>query len=439
METYIDFFNSSVIGGVSLLIGFFFFIKCLREQGKFYRNLLLAVSGCAVMQLLPTVSAVQYLVYAVFLLAVGFLAFHADWKSVFLYAALTVEIMELCFGIVNSLSGILYPKIASLHRNAAAVMSVLLGMLVLLMAGFFYYTVNRLFFNDETMEKQYLFVILIPILLLFFMDEYISAVLYGSTAVQNAGGSNIAVNHYQMLAIQLFGMASLFCILFAYKKLLQNVRLHTELSLLEQEEHTLNRYVEEARARYEKTKSFRHDIRNHITVVKDLLRGGKEDEALTYLGNLAEMTEELSFPCGTGNPAADILIGNKLGIAESRGIEAECSLLLPYPCEIRDIDLCIVLSNALDNAIRACRDAGDGVRKYIRVTGRVQGDFVLLEIENGFSGKGPVRKGTGLSNIGAIAEKYQGSMSIKTEDDTFLLSVLLVIPRHAESILRQNG
>lgn len=155
MATYIDFFNSSVIGGVSLLIGFFFFLKCLWEQGKFFRNLALAVPGCAVMVLSPTVSAVQYLVYAVYLLAVGFLVFHADWKSVFLYAALTVEIMELCFGIVNSLSGILYPKIASWHQNAAAVMSVLLGMMVLLMAGFSYHAVNRFFFDDDTMEKQY--------------------------------------------------------------------------------------------------------------------------------------------------------------------------------------------------------------------------------------------------------------------------------------------
>lgn len=439
MEIYIDFFNSSVIGCVSLLVGFFFFLKYLQEQGKFYRNLLLAVSGCAVMLLSPTVSAVQYLVYAVFLLAVGFFVFHADWKSVFLYAALTVVIMELSFGIGNSLSGILYPGMAALHQNAAAVMSVLLGVTVWGMAVFCYCMVYRYFVDDEAMEKQYLFVILIPILLLFFMDEYISLILYGKTVISDAGGSMIAVNHYQMLFIQLFGLASLFCILFAYKRLLKNFRLRTELSLLEQEEHFLNRYVEEARARYEKTKSFRHDIKNHITVLNDLLRSERQEEALAYLGSLAEMTEALSFPCSTGNPAADILLGNKLGIAEGMGIDAACSLVLPYPCEIRDIDFCIILSNALDNAIRACQDSGDQAEKYIRVSGRLQGDFILLEVENGFSGKRSFVKGTGLSNIAAVAEKYQGTMSIRTKGTSFTLSVLLVIPRHAESILRQNG
>ena len=63
----------------------------------------------------------------------------------------------------------------------------------------------------------------------------------------------------------------------------------------------------------------------------------------------------MSFPCSTNNPVVDILVGNKLGIAKSMGIDADCSLLLPYPCDIKDIDICIVLSNALDNAIHAVK------------------------------------------------------------------------------------
>ena len=121
------------------------------------------------------------------------------------------------------------------------------------------------------------------------------------------------------------------------------------------------------------------------------------------------------------------------------GIDVDCSLLLPYPCTVRDIDFGIILSNALDNAIHACRDVGGGAEKYIRVSGRIQGDFVLMEVENSFCGKGPAGRGTGLSNIKAVAEKYQGAMSIKTQGTSFSLSVLLVIPRHAEGIPRQIG
>ena len=220
----------------------------------------------------------------------------------------------------------------------------------------------------------------------------------------------------------------MFCILYAYKKLSQNFRLSAKLSLLEQEEHSLYQYVDEAKTHYEKTKSFRHDIKNHIAVIKKLLQSGKHGQALEYLVDLEDMSEELSFPCSVNNPVVDILVGNKLGIAKGMGIDVCCSLLLPYPCGLRDIDLCIILSNALDNAIHACKNMSEEADKYIHLTGRVQGDFLFMEIENSFQGKEPLKKGIGLSNVKAVAEKYHGAMRIKTQGTVFTLNVLLIIP-----------
>ncbi len=439
MENYINFFNSYVIGMIQMLTGFYFYRKFLQKRERISLYLLSAALGCVVMQAAPAKSIAQYLIYTLLLVIIGIFICRADWKSVILYAVLTVEIMQLSLGIVNSLSGIVQPKLSYAHRNVSAVLSILLGIAALVMAVVCYSVACRYFWYYETVEKQYLFMILVPILMIFIMDEYIGSIIYGNITVTNAGGIIVMANHYQMFVIQLFGMASLFCLMFAYKKLLQNFQLRTELSLLEQEERSFKQYVEEARARYEKTKSFRHDIKNHMTVVKDLLRNGDSEEALAYIGDLAEMTEELSFPCSTGSPVADILLGNKLGIAKSIGIAVDCSLILPYPCPVRDIDFGIILSNALDNAIRACRDINGGAETYIRVSGRIQGDFVLMEVENSFQEKGRAGEGTGLSNIRAVTEKYQGAMSIKTQGGSFILSVLLVIPRHTESIPRQIG
>ena len=161
-------------------------------------------------------------------------------------------------------------------------------------------------------------------------------------------------------------------------------------------------------------------------MVKELLQNGKSEQALNYIGDMEGMTEELSFPCSTNNPVVDILVGNKLGIARSTGIDVSCFLRLPYPCFVRDIDFCIILSNALDNAIHACKNMDSDAEKCIRVTGHVQGDFILLEIENSYQGKCPLKRGTGLSNVKAVAEKYHGAMNIKTQDTSFVLSVLLI-------------
>ena len=163
--------------------------------------------------------------------------------------------------------------------------------------------------------------ILIPTLLIFIVSEYISLNIYGDTITIEADGSLPGISPFPILFIQILGIASLFCIMFSYKKLMESFKLSRELSLLELEKHSLNQYVEEAKIRYEKTKSFRHDVKNHISIVKELVQNGNIDAALKYMSDMENLTADMSFPVSTNNPVLDILIGNKLGIAKNNQIE----------------------------------------------------------------------------------------------------------------------
>ncbi len=431
MADYLDFFNEYVMGSIQMLMGFFFLSKFLQKKIKFYEYFMFEIFFVIIIRIIPSGSIAEFLAYLLLLVISGIFVCHAQWKSVILYAVLIVEVMQQTYGIVNSLLSMLYPIVFPYHKEFVGVGFMLLGNIALLFAAVCYFIAYRYFSFYETVKKQYVFMIIIPIFMMFLIGQYIKTVIYGNAIVTDESKMAGYANHLHMFVIQLLGMASLFCIMFAYKKLLQNFCLSTELSLLEQEESFLNQYVEEAKARYEKTKSFRHDIKNHIIVIKELLQGGEGEQALNYMKDMESMAEELSFPYNTNNPVADILLGNKLGLAQGLGIDVSCSLSLPKPCGLRDIDLCIILSNGLDNAICACNKMEDSDKKYIRVTGRIQGDFILLEMENSFRGNGLFRKGTGLSNIKAAAEKYHGALHVKTEGTIFVLSVLLIIPQHS--------
>lgn len=437
MADTMDFFSIYVMGSIQMLLGFYFYVRLLHKNIKFYYYILFLICGVVVIHLAPAGMIAGFGAFVCLLTASGILLCQGEWKPAVLYAALVVEIIQLCYGIVNPLSSIFYPWMSGFDQNTIGIIFMLSGNVVsLLLAGFCCHMACCYFSYYEEIQKRYVFLVLIPVLMIFIVEEYINSVIYGM--VDTDGGEvTVYKNHYQMLIIQLLGMTSLFCILFVYKKMIQNFYLNTELLLLEQEEHSLNQYVEEAKSHYEKTKSFRHDIRNHITVVRKLLQSDRTQEALRYIGDMEKIAEELSFPCNTNNPVVDILAGNKLGIAQSMGIDVSCSLILPYPCGLRDIDICIILSNALDNAIHACRDMDDKAEKYIHVAGRIQGDFLFIEIENSFQGKGLCKKGTGLSNIKMITEKYHGTMSVKAQGKIFILHVLLIIPQHSESIPRQ--
>ena len=440
MAEYLDFFNIYVIGLIEGTFQFYFMAKILKKKllPPFY--FLFGVCAVIVTRFL-SVGTVTGFVAMVFLLTVcGILVCHADFKSSLLYAALTTEIMLLCYGIVKSLIGLLYAWLPDYYYAMAGIPAMLVSYAVsLLLTGTCYYMVYRYFSDYTASEMQQMFLVFIPVLMIFIMSEYINTLSfdYQFVVLEEDGSFEYLLSHWQLLAMHLLGLLSLFCILFSYKKLQQNFRLSTEISLLEQEEHSLNQYVEEAKTRYDETKSFRHDIRNHITVVKNLLQSGKLEEAVSYMEDMDDRTEKLSFPCSTNNPVVDILVGNKLGIAKSMGIDVDCSLLLPYPCSLKDIDICIILSNALDNAIQAVKRLDAGMEKFIHVSGRIQGDFLMMEIENSFHGKGAFKKGTGLSNVEKVAEKYGGAMSIEAQENKFVLHVLLIISQHPEGIPQQ--
>ncbi len=423
-EAYMDFFNESVMGCMQALAGFYFLTGFLKKKVKVGYYLLFALCWLFAMQVTPGGSMAEFAVYILLLSLGGIFLCHAERVSVILYSSLTIVIMQLSFGIVNALLGILYPLMQPFDQRLIGIVFMAAGYLALPVAAFCYRTLCRHFSCYATEKRQYVLMVLTPVLMLFLMGEYSKSVI---SAYADVGNGYVYAG--QVLVIQLLGMASLFCMLFAYKKLQENFRLNTELSLLAWEEHFLNQYVQEAKARYEKTKSFRHDIKNHMTVLKELLCSGNAEQASDYLGDMKERMEEMFFPCNTNHPVVDILLGNKLGIAASMGMETDCSLLLPYPCTVRDIDFCIILSNALDNAIHACVKMEAGEEKYIHVKGRIQGDFILLEIENSYQGSELPVRGTGLANIKAVTEKYHGAVHVTAGDRKFLLSVLLIIPR----------
>ena len=450
MAEYLDFFNIYVMGVIEMAFQLYFLGKILKKKISLPFYFLFAVCAVIVCDFVPTGTITGFAALVFLLTACGILVCHADIKSSILYAALAVEIMLLCYGIVKSILALLRPWMPVVFRDMDGIAVMLASEAAsLALSGFCYYVVYRYFSCYSAAEMQQMFLVIIPILMIFIMSEYINTVEFECQfeVLAEGGPSGDLFSHWHLLVIHLLGLLSLFCILFSYKKLQQNFRLGTKISLLEQEEHTLNQYVEEAKTRYDRTKSFRHDIRNHIAVIKDLLESGKYKEAVSYIEDMDHMAEEMSFPCRTNNPVVDILMGNKLGIAESMGISVNCSLLLPYPCGLKDMDICIVLSNALDNAIQACKNmtlpdppeaCSTGCPNgYIHVSGRMQGDFLMMEVENSFRGKSAVKKGTGLSNIKAVAEKYSGAMSIETREGVFALQVLLVIPQHPECISQQ--
>ncbi len=336
-----------------------------------------------------------------------------SWLS----AVLSYYVSQLSFGIINSVEAALFP-----HFIGSPLLYPLLiaaqALFLVLCAGC-YHAVLKLLAWTEAARTPYIGLALFPVLFFFAAELYILQTAYSFftpvVSLEEVG------KHSTLLLLQVMGLAALLCTLYAYRQLCRGFQAQAELQSLSQAVHEQKVYIAEARARYEQTKSFRHDIKNHLSVLGGLLRSGKLEESREYLKKLETVSEALSFLYQTGNPVVDILLGEKLGLTKE--IAADVSLVLPKPCRIDDFDLCVLFANALDNAISACR--ANATDRYIRISGKQQGDFYMLTFENTCSDEPLPPAGTGLSNIKAVAEKYHGAVLTEQEGGRFSLNVLL--------------
>lgn len=279
-----------------------------------------------------------------------------------------------------------------------------------------------------TTNRQTLIHLTIPVFFISMVVRIIQTSVYGDEIRVDAGTGEVLavlhINHTELLFLQLFACVCLLVKLLAYQKIQSIFRAEQKVQLLEQQAVEQEIYIQEVVLRDRQTRAFRHDIKNHLTVLAELLKAGQTDRAYEYLSNLEQAAMELSFTVRTGNAAVDALLGSKCSLAEQKGIRIQCELMVPEHSPIKDTDWCILLSNALDNAVKACEVITEEDR-FIHITSRMKGNFYLMTIGNSCSRelREVPEDGIGLSNIRAVAEKNHGTVENTVSDGTYRLRI----------------
>lgn len=314
-------------------------------------------------------------------------------------AVLAVYVAQLCGGLTNAIEILFFPK--TVNAPLLYLWTVLATLAALVLIGCCYLLVLRWFPLAEGREAW----ILLPSgLFLLAAELYILQTSYSVVDSDSIDAGKEAA----LLVLQLLSLTTLLSALYAWQRICRGFQAQAAVALLKQETQAQKTYVAEAGTRYEQTQSFRHDIKNHLSVLDGLLKSGRARQAERYLQKLETTVKALSFSSQTGNPVVDILLADKCALAGQQGIQTEISLALPRSGQVDDLDWCILFSNALDNALQAHSS-------WLRVTGKRQGDFYLLVFENACLSQPRPEIGTGLSNIKAVAEKYGGQMEIEIE------------------------
>jgi len=179
-------------------------------------------------------------------------------------------------------------------------------------------------------------------------------------------------------------------------------------------------------------RQYRHDLRHHLQYLSSCIENRQYDQAQHYISSICSEIEAQKVERYCENEAANLILSAFHGRAEKEGISMNIRGTLPAFIMISDSDLCVLLSNALENALHACKELPSGREKHtIDVQFYEREEKIFLQIinpctENIHFEKGiPVSRkpdhGIGVQSICAIVEKYNGICSFMVQNGTFIL------------------
>jgi hypothetical protein len=216
---------------------------------------------------------------------------------------------------------------------------------------------------------------------------------------------------------------------------------------LENQAERVSKMLEVQRAQYpvllEKEKEVvaaRHDLHHHISMIRQLY-SESGDKLAEYLNTLDDRQIEPEWQAAyCKHPIVNTLLGMYDGLARGQETDFHVRAVLPETLPINDADLCVILSNLLENALEAVKRLPP-VERSVSVSIGCEFQLLGVFIDNPFTGelsakngrflssKQLGREGIGLASVNAICKSYGGGVRFHTDENgVFHSEVTLPLP-----------
>ena len=120
---------------------------------------------------------------------------------------------------------------------------------------------------------------------------------------------------------------------------------------------------EEIRKLHKSARMLKHDMRNHFMVLSSYLAAGEYEEAKLYSSEILDKLNAMSSYVETGNSLMNHIVNEKLQTAREQGIRIKAEIENLSFKRMKSIDFSALLTNMLDNALRACGFEEEGRRE----------------------------------------------------------------------------
>jgi sensor histidine kinase YesM len=267
--------------------------------------------------------------------------------------------------------------------------------------------------------------------ILYFILPVFS-IIYTYTLLVLLEGNN-GYNENILVLLSIFGLIILnIFVMEVLEYISKSNKMKNKLKLFEQQSAMQYRYYENIENKYIQSRKILHDMKNHIQAIESLYKTSGDNEAKKYTSEIFHMIDELGYKKYISNKILNLILNDKIQLANQLGIEFKTDIDDVNLNFITDFDMTTIFGNLLDNAIEACKDLENN--KIVRVRINQFHNFIIINIANTLNkhpnlhnGKLETTKnghsGIGLSNVRKTVERYNGDLNIYFEGNRFEVNI----------------
>lgn len=210
----------------------------------------------------------------------------------------------------------------------------------------------------------------------------------------------------------------------------------TQSKLMQDHLKMQTQYYEDIEKYNQDMSRYKHDMLNHLDNIYGMLEHQDIEGAQDYLVSIHNNLQKVKAVINTGNSIIDVIFNSKASLASEYNIACYNNIVVPPHIRINNVDLSIILSNVLDNAIEASQKITEN--RFIDSHIHIYKDSLFISVSNRFDGnvrfqhnlylttkKEQSAHGIGLRNVNYVVNKHGGTMTIEHKDQIFTLSIML--------------
>lgn len=294
---------------------------------------------------------------------------------------------------------------------------------------FCFIRVHKERFSIKRMKNVFEFII-VPLISLCI-------IIYSCGAIVNS--STVFFSRRDILIIQAVSLLLCLTSVVLSERISRSRELKMQNMLMQKEQELYRRHICEADGYIREISSIRHDIKNKLLCLSEMLNDNRISEAQVLCGRMEDELCASSYVFASGN----VYLNSILNVLYRKAGISHTDIKVLIKSELSDIngeDIITIIGNLGDNALES--GASD-----IGITITEKGGYYIITIKNNIESS--VLKenpdlhttkadhsdhGHGIRSVKATAKKYNGELRFFESDGQFVASVMLEIPTATEII-----